>query len=224
MKRYDLHIHSNYSSCSDLTPAEILRVAKKKGLDGIAVTDHNTIKGGLVVSKLNNDENFEVVVGSEVMTTDGGEVVGYYLSKEVKPGKFLDVVKQIKEQGGIVSLAHPFDFLRMHFGSKTKDLKNLGIDSLEINGRCLLPFFNGKSRSVAQKLGLGLVGGSDAHFGFEIGRMVTCFEGDLRKAIVSRKSFVQGNTGIAPLGYFRTAIYARKILPDLVLRQFRKRL
>ena len=58
MKKYDLHIHTNYSSCSRINPKKLLKIAKKRGLDGIAITNHNTIQGGLEVKKLNKDKNF----------------------------------------------------------------------------------------------------------------------------------------------------------------------
>ena len=68
MKKYDLHTHTKHSPCSNLKAEILLRIAKKKGLDGIAVTDHDTIKGGLDVFKLNKDRDFEVIVGSEIKT------------------------------------------------------------------------------------------------------------------------------------------------------------
>ena len=81
--KYDLHTHTNYSKCSNLKPEILLKIAKKRGLNGLAVTDHHKIKGALKVSKLNRDKNFEVIIGEEV-TTDFGEVLAYYINKEIK--------------------------------------------------------------------------------------------------------------------------------------------
>ena len=64
--KYDLHIHTNYSKCSNLKPREILKMAKKRGLDGIAVADHDTMKGGIAVFKENKNKNLEVIKGEEI--------------------------------------------------------------------------------------------------------------------------------------------------------------
>ena len=58
---YDLHVHSKYSRDSILSPEKIISVAKRKKLDGVAVTDHNTIRGGLAAFKLNKSRDFEVI-------------------------------------------------------------------------------------------------------------------------------------------------------------------
>ena len=63
--KYDLHVHTKYSKCSNLKPSVILKRAKEKGLNGIAIADHNTIKGALEVKKLNKGNSFEVIVGED---------------------------------------------------------------------------------------------------------------------------------------------------------------
>ena len=59
--KYDLHNHTNHSPCSNLKPEILLKFVEKRGMNGIAVTDHNTIKGALEVKKLNKDKDFEVI-------------------------------------------------------------------------------------------------------------------------------------------------------------------
>ena len=71
MLKYDLHVHTNYSKCSNMKLEVLLKTAKKRGLNGIAVTAHNTIEGALKAKKLNKDRNFEVIVGEEVSTAQG---------------------------------------------------------------------------------------------------------------------------------------------------------
>ena len=61
--KYDLHMHTHYSRCSNLKPQTILKLAKKRRLDGIAITDHHEIKGALEIKKLNNGKDFEVIIG-----------------------------------------------------------------------------------------------------------------------------------------------------------------
>src|SRR3990167_1868027 len=66
MLKYDLHMHTCYSKCSNLRPEILLKTAKERGLNGIAVTDHNTIEGALRIKNLNKDKNFEVIIGEEI--------------------------------------------------------------------------------------------------------------------------------------------------------------
>ena len=65
----------------------MVKKAIEQGLSGIAVTDHNTIRGGVEAKKYETSD-FEVIVGSEIMT-DRGEVIGLFLSEEVKSKSFM---------------------------------------------------------------------------------------------------------------------------------------
>ena len=196
--RYDLHIHTHDSACSVLKPKTILKIAKRARLDGIAVVDHNTTKGGKEVYKLNKDKDFEVIPGIEV-STDRGHVLGLYVSEEIKSRDFFKVSDEIKEQGGIVIIAHPFRILpqlRSHFeGVNVSKF----LDGVECYNARTSYFGNRDAIKFALKNNLAKTGGSDSHFSFEIGRCVTLFEGDLRKAIKLRSTKVSGSniTGLA---------------------------
>ena len=146
--KYDLHSHSKYSSDGILDPQKIIKVAIKKGLDGIAVTDHNTIRGGLEAKEYETNE-FKVIIGSEVMTNKG-EVIGLFLSEEIKSNNFYDVVDEIKAQNGIVVLPHPFDEWRNASFPVKEDAKY--IDNIEIfNSRCVREKYNHNAREFAKK-------------------------------------------------------------------------
>jgi predicted metal-dependent phosphoesterase TrpH len=80
--KYDFHTHTKYSADGYIEPKILVKVAAKVGLTGIAVTDHNTIKGGLEAKKYENNE-IEVIVGSEILT-DKGEVIGIFLTEEIR--------------------------------------------------------------------------------------------------------------------------------------------
>lgn len=80
--KYDFHTHTKYSADGYVEPKILVKVAAKVGLTGIAVTDHNTINGGLEAKKYENNE-IEVIVGSEILT-DKGEVIGIFLTEEIK--------------------------------------------------------------------------------------------------------------------------------------------
>lgn len=191
MKRYDLHIHTKYSQCSLSKPAKVLETAKKRGLNGVAITDHNTIKGALKVKRLNKDRDFEVIVGEEIKT-EAGEILAYYLKKEIKPGRFERVIKEIKSQKAICAIAHPFAHFRKRLRMDFRGIK-ANLDAVEVlNARALLKRENKKAGRLAEKLNLAMIAGSDAHFCHEIGRAYTLFRGTLRNAIKKKKTTVKG--------------------------------
>ena len=72
--RYDLHVHSKYSYDSFTSPEKIIKVAKKRGLDGVAITAHGTIKGGIEAPKIHKDKDFQVIVGAEIKTEYWGMI------------------------------------------------------------------------------------------------------------------------------------------------------
>jgi len=108
--KLDLHIHSKYSSDGVLDPEKIVKIAIKRELNGVAITDHNTIIGGLKAKKYET-EDFKVIVGSEI-STEKGEIIGLFLKEEIKSKDVQEVVSEIKEQNGIIVIPHPFDALR----------------------------------------------------------------------------------------------------------------
>jgi len=191
---FDLHIHSKYSYDSLSEPAKIVKVAKKKGLSGIAITDHNSIKGGLEALKYADDE-FLVIVGEEV-ATDGGEIIGLFLKEELKSRSALTVIKEIRNQGGIAILAHPYkrtSRINMEIIKK--------IDAVEgFNSRGKRLGSGDKNRlalELAQKHNLPLTAGSDAHFLFEIGRARCIIEKGLsakevKQAILNGEAKISG--------------------------------
>lgn len=197
MKNYDLHIHSYYSKCSVMAPKTILRVAKKKGLNGIAVADHNSFKGSKEVIRLNKDKNFEIVPAMEIKT-QYGDVLVYYLQKEIKTRDFFELIGEARKQDALISIAHPFRLMpHLRFKGDLRKVKDK-IDAIEaFNGRNF-PWENKKASKIADDLRIGKTGSSDGHFVFEIGNGVTMFEGNLREAIKKRKTQVGGTTIVGP--------------------------
>ena len=181
--KYDLHIHSKYSSDGILEPEKIIKMAIKRGLNGIAITDHNTIKGGLEAKKYET-EDFKVIVGTEI-STGKGELIGLFLEEEVKSKDVSDVVLEIKERNGIVIIPHPFDELRRSaFHPTEEDAKY--IDCIEgFNSRCVFQRYNEKAVEFAMKYDLTITAGSDAHFSNEIGNAgINTETEDVREAIM----------------------------------------
>ncbi len=198
MKRYDLHCHTHYSPCSSIRPIDLLKMAKKKGLDGMAVTDHNTLKGSDIVKKLNKDRDFEVISGSEIRT-DCGDMIAIYIEEKVNSRLVLEVLDEIRSQDGIAIVPHPFRFgpwLKFRYPlEKIKDQ----IDAIETMNARNFSFSNKLAQKEAEKLEIAQVGSSDCHIMLDIGRGYTIFEEDLRKAIRKKQTRAYARTGIGLL-------------------------
>lgn len=167
---FDLHVHSNQSNDSILSPAFIIKKAKKERLHGVAITDHETIKGGLITRSLSKDELF-IICGAEIRT-NYGDVIGLFLNEEIKSILFEDVIDEIKSQDGIAVLPHPY---RNSLKLTDKLLKQ--VDLIEgLNGRDS-KYLNNKAQLIAKKLDKTIIAGSDAHIPHEIGRVSTVIEG-----------------------------------------------
>ncbi len=191
--RFDLHVHSKYSHDGILFPEEIVKISIKKGLNGIAITDHNTIEGGLKAKEYET-KDFRVIIGSEIMT-DRGEIIGLFLEKEIdKSGTLYDVISEIKDQNGIVVIPHPFDELRNSAFHPTKDDVDF-IDCIEgFNSRCVLKKYNDSAVEFGTKYDLAMTAGSDAHFSNEIGNAGVIIEKeDIREALIKREVNIFGN-------------------------------
>ncbi len=172
--RLDLHNHTSYSADGGLTPAELLSEARSRGLDCIAVTDHNTVRGALTALGLSEADPTlpRVIPGVEVFTRDG-EVIGLYVREDIPKGTPLtEAVDRIREQGGLVYLPHPFDvFRRGAVSGRERDNAARLADVVEVcNGRALGPRAGAKSGRLAALHGKSRGAGSDAHHKREVGR------------------------------------------------------
>ena len=171
MLRYDLHMHTIYSRDGAIRPSDAIHIAKKRGLDGIAITDHNTIRGSKEALKL-KPRGLDIICGAE-MKTDRGDVIGLFLNEEITATDHLEVIEEIKRQGGVAIVPHPFDSIRgSAFWLTDKDSKKM--DAIEVlNARCVFKRSNAAANVYADTYHIPKVGGSDAHFGAEIGNAGT---------------------------------------------------
>jgi hypothetical protein len=159
----DLHMHTDHShDCA--TPVEVLlEEAKSRGLGAIAVTDHNEISGALEAQA--KAKGIKVIVGEEIKTADQGEVIGLFISKRIQRGGTLrETIAEIKRQGGLVYVPHPFD--RLH---SVPDYEHLlpvldRVDAIEVfNPRVAISEFNEEAARFAAKYRIPAGAGSDAH-------------------------------------------------------------
>lgn len=159
----DFHIHSKYSYDSLLSPGTILKAAKKQGLDVIAITDHETITGGVETKKLNTDRDLLVIVGTEIQT-EIGDIIGLFLTNEIQSRHSVDVIKEIKSQGGYVILPHPCR------GHTFNEYVIANSDAIEVFNSRSTNDQNRDALDLAKKFKKPFIAGSDAHFASEIGR------------------------------------------------------
>ncbi len=181
--KYDLHIHTSYSPDGSLSPENVVRIAKSRGLRGIAITDHNTIKGGIEAKQYETD-SFTVIVGSEIKT-ERGDLIGLFLTKEVQSRDMQGASAEIRAQGGLVVIPHPFDIFRASAINPTVEDARI-IDAIEVfNSRCLLSKCNRRALELAREIGSGITAGSDAHYSREIGTAGVVIDSDDIKAAIA---------------------------------------
>ena len=172
--KIDLHVHTCYSYDGLITPRQLITYSKKRGLDGVAVTDHDTIHGAL---KLANRREIVVIPGVEVSSFQG-HVLALNVT-ELIPSKLsmLETVEKIHELGGVAVAAHPSVMIK---GLRIRLSEGLGFDAVEVINSAAFPFFLSTclNRKMAVNLGLPQTGGSDAHYALEIGSAYTLIDAD----------------------------------------------
>jgi predicted metal-dependent phosphoesterase TrpH/glycosyltransferase involved in cell wall biosynthesis len=161
----DLHMHTDHSSdCA--TPVEVLlATARAQGLGAIAVTDHNEVSGAFEAQAKAAQYGVKVIVAEEVKTATQGEVIGLFLDEKIPRGMSLEeTVAEIRRQGGVVYVPHPFD--RMHSVPDYEHLLAIvdDIDAIEVyNPRVAIGSFNEEAARFAAKYRIPAGAGSDAH-------------------------------------------------------------
>lgn len=169
--KIDLHVHTAHSACSAFLPVRnIEKIALRRGLDGVAITDHNTIEGALELKSL--ARQITVIVAEEIRTREG-EIIGYFLSEKIPAGlPVRETIQEIRRQGGLVSVPHPFDTLRTsRITPEALEVIISDVDMLEtFNSRDV--FQKPDLQFIEKSKGLGVVpvAGSDAHQPWEIGK------------------------------------------------------
>jgi predicted metal-dependent phosphoesterase TrpH len=173
--KIDLHVHSNYSYDSLITPEELVSYSRKRGLHGVAVTDHDRIDGAL---KLAKTLSMLIIPGMEITSSDG-HIIGLNLQEAIPPKLSADeTVDKIHEAGGIAIACHPSAFFK---GSMAKKHVTKKFDAVEVMNASAFPFnhFARRNGQIASRLGIAQVAGSDAHYGPEIGYAYTLIDAEL---------------------------------------------
>ena len=167
--RVDLHVHTRFSKdCLTELPA-LIAACRRKGLDKVAITDHNTIAGALAARELAPDL---IIVGEEIKTTRG-ELIAYFVQEEVPKGLTpQETIARLREQGAVIGVPHPFERWRPSALAHAALMEIIDqIDVLEVfNARCLSPGDNHRAVEWAMRYGKLATAGSDAHTLWELGR------------------------------------------------------
>lgn len=172
--RIDIHIHSSYSSDGRVSPEEILRHAKKIELDGIAITDHNEIKGSVKLWKENkNTKAFVVIPGMEVSSIEG-HILALGVMELIPRGQTPEeTIQKITDLGGVAIASHPYRFWS---GLGEERVRKSKFEVIEVMNSRSLKKENIKAKKLAKELGCGRTGGSDSHSLTHLGNAYTKFE------------------------------------------------
>ncbi|MFW9794283.1 MAG: PHP domain-containing protein [Candidatus Thorarchaeota archaeon] len=173
LSAFDLHMHTIHSKDGMQNPYTLFKLMKKKGLRGVAPTEHWRASTLKVIER---DGRF-IIPACEYKTTDFGEVLGLFVSEHIENRSFVEISEDIRDCNGLVVLPHPRDPLRKHTAIRKglpDEIIRKNVDLIEgINSRCIIPYFDKQAQKLAKRLNKPMTAGSDGHISWEIGNAKT---------------------------------------------------
>jgi predicted metal-dependent phosphoesterase TrpH len=218
--KFDLHVHTraSYDAISSLDA--VIAAAKRRNLQGVAITEHNVLSENRPAS---GQLGLEIIWGEEIATSSG-EIIGLFLQQAIPAGLSPEeTISAIRAQGGVTYLPHPLK----QTGRKPWSRKDLDrilhlIDVVEVfNGRLLDGAANHAAAQLAKQAGALMGAGSDAHTPWEVGRASVAMA-----AFDSPSTFLQSLRGAQIFGRPPSRLarmllnrFSRKLLRHLLLTQ-----
>lgn len=165
----ELHCHTYHSDDSLVLPHQLLATCRRRGIDRVAITDHNRLEGAREAAAI---EPERVILGEEIMTTQG-ELLAFFVREEIPAGLTPEeCIRRLRQQDAFISVSHPFDAAR-HGSWDLSDLERILplVDALEVfNARTLSDGPNRRAAALAEGATMLGTSGSDAHTCMELGR------------------------------------------------------
>ena len=197
MLSVELHTHSELSHDGRDPVDLLLEQAAAVGLDALAVTDHDEIDASIEAAELAPDYGLVGIVGMEV-TCAAGHVLAFGIDEIVESGlPFDETLAQIRDQGGIAVVPHPFQKSRHGVAAHISEEQLAGADAIEVYNSRL---FTGRSNRQAEKFairnGVPMTAGSDAHISEMVGQAVTEVGADDRSAEAILDAVADGRTSV----------------------------
>ncbi|MGB9743418.1 MAG: PHP domain-containing protein [Minisyncoccales bacterium] len=220
----DLHIHTKYSDDCFTPLQEILKIAQKRSLAAIAITDHNTLKGALEAEKIAPEFNIQLIRGEEIDTKQG-HLVALFINELIKPERdILETIREIHQQGGLAVIPHPLSFWQKGISLRTLYRIYSEIDGLETFNDSRRWLISPSRRKVLtlnyQQFNLSQIGVSDAHIKDQVGMGYTLFTGKTKADLYSAiKNNLTSSKKIK--NFFTCFKVGLKLIPSQPIRSLR---
>jgi len=216
--RFDLHCHTIYSEHHFWgrdalnTPQEMVKAAMKKGLSGLAITDHQTVKGSLVAKEFVKSHNlkFNIITGLEIKTLSG-DLLGLGIKENIPNNLSLeDSIQRVHDLGGIAVAPHPYGEFGFRECLRDRAIK---ADAIEIfNASSCRNFQNQKAKKLAEKYKKPFSAGSDAHYYKDVGNAGVICDSDPLEALRKGDTRVFGTyTPLKHIAYLTLSKFKRSI-------------
>lgn len=200
LSRADIHLHTTYSYAL-MTPEELVDfVIARTTLRLVAITDHNTIQGGIDaynhLEKHPRRDELDIIIGSEVKSADG-HILGLFLKQDIPPSMSAEkTITAIHNQGGLAIAAHPFTHWLKHLGMNGlgNKIRHLPLDAVEVRNSSFTEVYANYFAQILNRHWQRLpeTGGSDAYSLSMVGKTYTLFEGNTTHSLY--QAIVNGNT------------------------------
>jgi hypothetical protein len=188
--RLDLHVHSRHSPDSPLSIEEIVARLPTVGLNGFALTDHNSVAGhGELAEAQAKHPELVLVPGVEISTREG-HLLAYGVSEAPPEGRpVAEVIDWVRDHGGVPVLSHPFRLSHGVGRAVAESVQGVAVET--VNGHNSL-LANRRAAAVAARRHLATTGGSDVHDLSNLGRAYTEFADGTATVAAALRSLREG--------------------------------